>query len=309
MSLDALTHLGGWSLNTATIERVCTESEVRRFWDALPAQKGASRGKTVMLHQAFHKVVGADQEYRNQTIGNCVGRGGARCGDLLQCLQGNWQAYTLSAGVYGGARVEIGRDEKGSSIRGDGAVVAYAVECMTEIGALLAIKYSDQWDFTGRHDDDKLDKEWGKRGIPDELEPKCIKVEKWYVIESGEEAMDAIASGMPVVFGTSLAHWGRGLPAKRDAKGFLKLTGTTAHCWICTGSIDDGKTTALVFDNRSWGNEWCVGPEGDYPVGNGRYLGRPEDLTKMIHRGEAYALSAFGGGQPAPPDKLDWVTL
>lgn len=315
MDLSQLNNLGGWEYKPQTIDRVVAAYGAQNFWDAHPELKGAHKGKVVMAHTAISKLTGGDFSYPNQTIGNCVGRGGSRCGDLLQCLQGQFHAFTLSAGVYGGARYEIGYEEKGSrsSIRGDGAVVAYAVECMTEIGALLAQKYEvggKTYDFNGRHNDDKLDKQWGQSGIPDELEPLMdrFKVEKWNVLRTGEETADAIASGMVGIFGTSLAHW-TSLPAKRDSKGFLKLRGTTAHCWIVTGTVDDNGTTGLVLDNKSWGDNWVEGPDGGLPLGNGRYLCHFDDFTKIINRGEAYALSAFGGAAPAPPDKIDWITL
>jgi hypothetical protein len=312
--MNELNKLGGWEHRPDTISLIMAAFDVRRFWDAHLELKGCHKNKVVLLHKPFHDKLGANQEYRNQTIGNCVGRGGARTIDIVQCFRGLYDYYALSAGAYGGARYEIGYEEYGSraSIRGDGAVVAYMVECLVKLGALKATKYEVSgkvYDFTGRHDDDSLDREWGQRGIPDELEPSMerMKADGFYQIVEGEEMMDAIASGHCGVFGTSLAHW-TSLPARRDAKGFLRLRGTTAHCWIATGSVDDGGTTGLVLDNRSWGNDWVEGPEGPYPLGPGRYLSRPEDFTKLVSRGEAYCISAFGN-DPAPPDKIDWITL
>ena len=317
VDLSQLNNLGGWEYRPNTIARVVGAWDAKPFWEEYPELKDAHKGKVVMHHKPFHERHGINQAYRRQSIGNCVGRGITRAVDILQCWQNGWQAYALSAGAYGGARYEIGYEKKGSksSIRGDGAVVAWAVECATDMGVLLATKITldngKTYDFTGRHDDDSLDKDWGRNGIPNELEPimERTKVQKWNVVRTGLEAMDAIASGMgPVVFGTSLAHW-TSLPAKRSEKGFLKLRGSTAHCWIATGSVDDGNVTGIVLDNRSWGNDWVTGPDGGYPLGPGRYLSDPDDFTKQLNRGEGYVLSAFAGGGPAPPDVIDWITL
>jgi hypothetical protein len=307
---NAVLDLGGWEYQPERFERIVGEAGKSRFWVGHPEATGAHKGKIVLQHKAFDAVLGKQPSYKAQTRGTCVGRGGGRVITLSQAVQhvagqGKYRAEGLSAGVYGGARVEFG----GGRLRGDGAVVAYAVECMTSLGCLLAEQYEAEGrvvDLRGRHDDDDLAVQWGRSGIPDALEPIASrhKLLDWCPVE----AMDAIASGWQLIFGTSLAHWGRNLPATRDAEGFLRLTGTTAHCWIGTGTVDDGRRPGIVLDNKSWGDGWCNGPEGKYPLGAGRYLADPDDLTRMIRSGEGYAVRTLDGLEPMQKF-LDWVTL
>lgn len=318
-SVDRLNELGGWEHHPDVIERVMGSSTVFRgsLYDANPAMRDAGKGKVVLLFQAFRAVLRKDPVYRAQWIGSCVGRTGAMVGDILAAMQAAaglsvWPGNTLAASVYGPARVEIGRGEHGYRIGGDGAVVAYGVEAACKFGLLQARKYTTPrktYDFAGQFDDDDLCYEWGRSGMPDDLEPAAHTqlFGFWASVDSYEEARDAIASGCPVWFGTSQSFWGR--TRNRDANGFLRASGRTAHSWQANGTIDDGKIVGLVLDNRQWGDDWIGGPEGPYPIGEGRFLCSPDDFERLLQSGEAYAVSKYSGLE-APtnviPDFTKW---
>ncbi|MGB9619092.1 MAG: hypothetical protein ACPL7K_01615, partial [Armatimonadota bacterium] len=132
-----------------------------------------------------------------------------------------WVARISSEIVYAFARVEVG----GRRIRGDGAVVANAVEAVRRLGVLPRGRYqAGGKEFViPPDDDDSLAARWGWEGVPDELEPLCQKhlVKVWAPVQNYEQARDAIAAGYVVWFGTSQAFW-RSLPARRDSKGYLR---------------------------------------------------------------------------------------
>ncbi len=319
MNLDILNELGGWEYRPDVIDRVMAESTTAAdsIYDANPQLKGFGKGKVVLLPQAFSKILGKQPTYRPQWIGSCVGRTGGMVGDVQSARLAaagkiKWPGYTIAASVYGPARVEIGSGKHGARIRGDGAVVAYAVESATKFGLLQEGRYDvggQLYDLVGKHDDDDLCKSWGRDGMPDALEPIAARFffRQYAPIRTYEEMRDACAAGYSGWFGTTKALWSR-LPATRDANGFLKIQGRTAHSWSVCGTIDDGRIVGLVEDNNQWGPDWVTGPEGPYPIGAGRCLVTPETFEAQIAAGECYAVAEYTGF-PILEEELTWITL
>ncbi len=305
---ESILYLGGWRHEPALVETICAANGPSGLYEAAPSLRGAGRGARALLLTALAEVEGGWIPYPPQTRGTCVGRGGGRACDLLQAIKAKlgaaWQARISSEIIYGFARVEIG----GRRIRGDGAVVANAVEAVRRLGILPRGTY----EVNGKRyvippqDDDRLAVDWGADGVPDDLEPLCAKhlVRAWAPVRGYEEARDAIAAGYVVWFGTSQAFW-RSLPARRDNRGFLRAEGTTAHSWLAVGVDDKDRTPHLILDNRSWGDAWVTGPDGDYPIPPGCYRCRAEDFDRVAARGEAYAVGDLDG---FPIKKLDyWI--
>jgi hypothetical protein len=320
LNFDILNELGGWEFHPEVIDRVMAASAtvVSSIYDANPDLKGFGKGKVVLLPSAFDRVLGHQPTYRNQWIGSCVGRTGGMIGDGLAAIKAaagkiKWPGHTIAASVYGPARVEIGIGKHGARIRGDGAVVAYAVESATTFGLIQEGRYDvggKLYDLTGRFDDDDLCAAWGRDGMPDALEPTAHKFlfRRYAPCRSYEEARDGVAAGYYCWFGTKQGLWGRRLPAVRDSNGFLEISGPTAHSWSVCGTIDDGKICGLVEDNNQWGKGWVAGPEGPYPIGAGRALVTPETFEAQIRNGEAYLVSDYDGF-PIVKEELNWVTL
>jgi hypothetical protein len=318
VNLD-ITELGGWEYRPETIERVmaASTSVVNSIYDVNPQLKGYGKGKVVLLHQAFDKVLGKQPTYRKQWIGSCVGRTGGMIGDeqaALLAAAGKiaWPGRTIAAGVYGLARVEIGIGTHGNRIRGDGASVAYAVEAATTFGLLQEGRHEVNgtiYDLVGKYDDDDLCAAWGRDGMPDPLEAiaRRFLFQQYAPIRSYEEGRDATAAGYSLWFGTNQGLWAR-LPARRDDKGFLPISSRTAHSWSVCGTIDDGDVVGLVEDNGQWGPDWVTGPEGRYPLGPGRCLVTPETFERQIRNGECYAVANYTGF-PVKTEELTWITL
>lgn len=308
---ESLRFLGGWRHDPALIDRVCAAAGVGGLYADAPHLKDTGAGKRVVLLEALRDVEGDWIPYRPQTRGTCVGRAGGRAGDVLQALRvkegAEWKARISSEIVYGFARVEIG----GRRLRGDGAVVANAVEAVRRLGVLPRGRY----EVGGRtftipdHDDDMLAAQWGNSGVPDELEPLCQKhlVRAWSPIRNYAECRDAIAAGYVVWFGTSQAFW-RSLPARRDRDGFLRPTGSTAHSWLVVGVDDTASRPHVIMDNRSWGDDWVEGPTGDYPLPlpPGCYRADAEAFDRVVRAGEAYAVADLDG---FPIRKLDYLLI
>jgi hypothetical protein len=306
---ESIIYLGGWRHDPELVSLICGSHGPADLYEAAPHVKGVGAGKAVILLDALAKVEGGWKPYKPQRRGTCVGRGGGRACDILQALKvaagATWQARISSEIIYGFARVEIG----GRRIRGDGAVVANAVEAVRRLGVLPRGEY----EAGGKRfvippdDDDALAVRWGWQGVPDELEPLCQRylVKDWAPITSYEQARDAIAAGYVVWFGTSQAFW-RGLPARRDDEGFLRASGRTAHSWLAVGVDDRHRVPHLILDNRSWGDGWVVGPEGPYPIPPGCYRCRAEDFELVLARGEAYAVGDLDG---FPIKKLDYLLV
>lgn len=306
---ESILTLGGWRLDRDLIDRVCAANGPADLYEAAPHLEDRGKGARVILLNALAEVEGGWRGYRPQSRGTCVGRAGGRACDILQALKvkagAQWQARISSEIIYGFARVEVG----GRRIRGDGAVVANAVEAVRRLGVLPRGRYEvgGKVFLIPPEDDDMLAVQWGARGVPDELEPLCQKylVRAWAPVTSYEQARDAIAAGYVVWFGTSQAFW-RSLPARRDSRGFLHAQGRTAHSWLAVGVDDADSTPHLILDNRSWGDAWVAGPEGDYPIPPGCYRCRADDFDRVLRYGEAYAVGDLDG---FPVKKVDYLML
>lgn len=306
---ESILYLGGWRHDPELIDRICGDNGPSDLYAAAPHLKGVGAGVRVILLQALADVEKGWRPYPPQTRGTCVGRGGGRSCDILEAIQvkrgAPWLGRMSSEIIYGFARVEVG----GRRIRGDGAVVANAVEAVRRLGVLPRGRHT----VNGKEyvippdDDDALAVRWGWEGVPDDLEPLCQKhlVKTWAPVKNYEQARDAIAAGYVVWFGTSQAFW-RSLPARRDDKGFLRARGVTAHSWIAVGVDDTAPDPHLILDNRSWGDAWVVGPEGEFPLPPGCYRCRPEDFDLVVRRGEAYAVGDLDG---FPVKKVDYLLI
>jgi hypothetical protein len=306
---QSILFLGGWRHDPDLTSRICAANGPADLYAAAPHLKDGGKGARVILLNAMADLEKGWRPYRPQTRGTCVGRAGGRACDILEALQvkagADWVARISSEIVYGFARVEVG----GRRIRGDGAVVANAVEAVRRLGVLPRGTYT----VNGRtyiippEDDDSLAVKWGWEGVPDDLEPLCQKhlVRAWAPITSYEQARDAIAAGYVVWFGTSQAFW-RSLPAQRDSQGFLPAQGRTAHSWLAVGVDDAHREPHLILDNRSWGDSWVVGPDGDYPLPPGCYRCRAADFNGVLRYGEAYAVGDLDG---FPVKKVDYLLI
>ena len=184
-------------------------------FDATPAYRDIYAGPDdVFLWDASRKVLGRLIPPRDQgSVGSCVAFGTASAIEHLLCVQaakGANEEYRDLAQeiIYGGSRVEIG----GGRIRGDGSVGAWAAKFVVDFGVLPRGTFGR---FDLRAYDVPRCREFGRTGVPNELEPEVRQhpVKAVSNVKAWDEARAAIRNGYPVIVCSN-----QGFRATRDAR-------------------------------------------------------------------------------------------
>jgi hypothetical protein len=140
----------------------------------------------------------------------------------------------------------------------------------------------------------KRDRDWGRDGVPNELEPyakerRCSEVT---LAVDFEQAAAAIQNGYPVVVCS-----GQGFSMSRDADGFCKPGGTWWHC-MAFAAVRWGKRPGLLCVN-SWGDSNTVGKH--YPenmptaVRNCSFYVDADVCTRMLSGRDSYVYAGYSG--------------
>lgn len=284
--------LGGWVHSPDEVARHLATLAKPTFAEAAPRLSGAGAGKTVLLYKAFKDVNGGQYiPYVAQQIGDCVSHGFGHGVDLLECVQiavghkAEKLEQTATEAVYGMARVDIG----GGSLRGDGAIGAWAAKAVSTIGTVSR-------DVVGPYSGRRA-KEWGSGGVPAEIKAKAgdHKVRTTALVSTYEELEDALANGYPVPVCSN-----QGFTLTRDEDGFCRPRGTWGHCMLIVGVRDDNnRPGACIF--QSWGMDTPSGPLGLDQPPNSFWADR-EVVERMLAMEDSWALSNFDGypGQALP---------
>jgi hypothetical protein len=267
------------------------------------------KGKDVFLWLAEKLVLGKWLDPFAQTIGDCTSQAVAGALNTLRCVriayQGKQEDFvdTATEPIYGGARVEIGRNQ----VRNDGAVNAWCIQFIREYGILARKLYS----FPGYPDLDltkysgKLARELGSKGVPDHLEPiaREYPLREASLITSYEQARDAIAvAKCPIVLSSNIGFD----PFVRDKSGFIRPGGIWPHAQYAYGVTDNAKRPGLAIKN-SWGKNAPTGPrrvilphglELDLP--DGVYFADAEVCDKIFREQDSFVLNDMAG-YPARP--------
>jgi hypothetical protein len=253
--------------------------------------------ENVFLWEASRKVLGDLIPPRDQgSVGSCVAFGTAAAIEHLMCVQianGGPEEYrdVATEVIYGGSRVEIG----GGRIRGDGSIGAWAVQFVKEYGVLPRGVF-------GRHDLRRYDwsrcREWGLRGVPDELEPLARQhpVKANASVRTWAEAQAAIRNGYPVIVCSS-----QGFRMARDAEGFCSPSGVWMHCLALVGIRGEPRPGGFLLN--SWGSSAHSGPRGVGDPSPAGFWADASVLHRMLQQGDSWAVSGFTG---FPARKLDW---
>ena len=238
-----------------------------------------------------------------QKIGSCVGWGWALSCDILACcdvlMRNEPEVYggrVLEASVYAFSRVEV-RGQR--NLGGDGSYDGAAAKAVTKFGTLhYGIEYAGER-FT---DNSGLrEKEWGRDGVPDRLEPFAAKhkVSSVALVTDFEQAAKAIQNGYPV------AVWSmRGFSmTMRD--GYLTPMGSWAHCMMFAGVRWSPKPALLCVN--SWGDCYTGSVDPKLPAQFQRSAGWVEasTCTSMLKGEDSFALSGYSGF--APRTLPDWT--
>ncbi|MGL4419386.1 MAG: hypothetical protein ACRCZF_01855 [Gemmataceae bacterium] len=251
----------------------------------------------LFLWEACRQVTGAVLPARDQgPVGACVGFGTASAIEHLACVQiasgraGSFRPVAAEV-IYAGSRVEIG----GNRIRGDGSVGAWAARFVRDYGVLPRSLLNT---FDLRSYDPARCREWGNRGVPDELEPalRQFPVQSIATLGSWAECRAAIRQGYPGIVCSS-----QGFEMKRDADGACRPRGTWMHCMAIIGVRGGARPGGFLLN--SWGAAAHTGPRvpANAPVGG--FWCDAAVLDQMLRQGDSWAFSQFRG---FPAQSLDW---
>lgn len=239
-----------------------------------------------------------------QKIGSCVGWGWALSCDILACcdvlMRNEPEVYggrVLEASVYAFSRVEV-RGQK--NLGGDGSYGGAAAKAVTKYGTLhYGVEYAGER-FT---DNSGLrEKEWGRDGVPDRLEPFAAKhkVSSVALVTNFEDAAKAIQNGYPVAVCSM-----RGFSMTLRDGGYLTPMGSWAHCMMFAG-VRWNPRPALLCVN-SWGDCYSGDADKTLPPQFQRSAGWVEAsvCTSMLKGEDSFALSGYSGF--APRTLPDWT--
>lgn len=251
----------------------------------------------VFLWDACRKVRGDLLPPRDQgNIGSCVAFATSSAVEHLICVQiagGAREEYCDLAQevIYGGSRVEIG----GGRVRGDGSTGAWAAKFVQDYGVLARGVYG-RFDLT-RYDVSRC-REFGRAGVPDELEPlaKQHPVRAVASVGGWDECRAAIRNGYPVVVCSS-----QGFSMTRDADGFCRPQGTWMHAMAVVGVCGGRRPGAFLLN--SWGGDAHSGPRGAGDPSPAGFWADASVLDRMLRQGDSWAFSGFTG---FPARRLDW---
>ena len=256
--------------------------------------------KDVFLGSALLKCQ-PDWKRGAQQIGSCVGWGWSLAVDVLAACdvvcRGEPESYggeTIPAATYGCSRVEA----RGNKVNngGDGSSGGAAAKAVTKVGTL---HYGQ--DYNGRvftESTGKLETEWGRVGVPDDLEPFAAehKVASVTLCTTFEEAATAIQNAYPVAICAGLG-FRMGFENGAHA-GYLTQSGAWAHCQMALAVR--WKPEPALYVCNSWGDCYSGPVDESLPKAFQRCGGwvRAETVTRMLSGEDSFALAGFDGFKP-----------
>lgn len=308
----------GWSPDPEGVARILEDPEApvweltEDLYRGLGPDEVESEGKTTILFDAL-KRVHPNWKRGAQGIGDCVSWGFELGTTLLMAIdamlgKADWHGEAATESIYGGSRVEArGRTSGGWS---DGSYGGAAAKWLTKWGVLLRQDYSSQ---TGNPDhnltqyDAKRAKAWGNYGCGGQGDggkldavARQFPVVEAHLCKSFKAAAAAIESGYPVAVCS-----GQGFTNTRDSQGFIRASGSWAHCMLFAGARWD--RPGLLLSN-SWGNNLGTKnpffPDGYWPEVL-KCSGWVDASTcdRMLEQEDSYILTGVKG---LPRRKIDW---
>jgi hypothetical protein len=227
-----------------------------------------------------------------------------------------WKAKASVEMAYVGSRIEIGQQDNPDNPDEDnwledraGSHGEWAARFVNEYGVLHRLKYRrgvNSIDLTGY--DPKRSKKYRDEGVPDWLEPIAREhpVREITNVQTGQEALDAVCAGQPVIMCSSYAFHNT-----RDADGFstpylgmgwkwFKGFGRRWvrlkqwwHAMILTGAILEGNRVGGILQNSH--GIWNSGPR-PYGMPEGAFAVELDVLDTMVKNWfDCYALSSYKG--------------
>ena len=207
--------------------------------------------------------------------------------------------------LYAGSRVEANGGRVPFS--GDGSTGAWAAKWLESIGGVLPRGVYGSHDLTA-YDVNRC-RQWGSRGVPDELEAECRKHKTdCALVASLTELDSALAQGYAVAICSNVGFQSNagadGRPT-RDADGFLRAQGSWSHCMVIIGRRTD-KPGYLILN--SWGSNWVTGPKGQFEdIPDGSFWARPADVTRILSQQDSWAVANSEGFRKRQINPVDWL--
>lgn len=282
-------------------------SDMPRFSAVAGELADTGKGKRQLLYKYLEKVYGGRYPVVRQGIGDCVSFGFMKRAAILMAVRivkenllEDWPGcMPATEWIYGTSRVLVGGGRLGNS---DGSVGAWADKANRENGILFRKTYTldgqiiDLTNYSATRA-----KSWGYRGLPYGLEVQADEhfVKDSVMVTSFERARDLIQNGYPVAVCSD-----QGFTSTRDSKGFIRPSGSWAHCMCFIGQVSDTGRPGLVLDNSSWG-DWVDGPNPeDLSLPAGCALVDADICDRMLRQQDSFAATDMVG---FARQDLDWT--
>jgi hypothetical protein len=284
--------------------------------------------KEVFLYKPVREILGKDAPKGPQGIGDCVSWGWGNHTNYSQCIRiyqqlkkenllslpprdecteadydrlqkaklavlEEYQECATEA-TYALSRVEVG-GQRGSY--SDGSVGAWAARAATLWGHIsrpyLEKKYGPG---KGKYDKNRA-KEWGAKGLPDDIEPeaKLHLFQTTTLVRTFAEAAALIQNGYGVVVCSN-----RGFRMTRDSQGFCAPSGVWYHCMYLMAVRWDRPGLCC---SQSWGGMVPDGPLDKDQPDNSFWIDA-NVIDYMLRQEDSFTASEFQG-YPAQ-DIVDW---
>jgi hypothetical protein len=287
----------GWHYDPDAISENQDPDKTLQF-AATPAGRAVTGDEDVFLWQAVAKAAAGGFPWVNQeSVGCCVGCGFKHCVDVLLAVQiaqgraAEWKPVSVEV-IYGGSRVEVG----GGRISGDGSVGAWAAQWVKTYGVVPMEKFdaADLSTFSPARA-----REFGRRGVPDALEPAAREhpVKGVALVTTWADVKRAVQQGYPVAVCSD-----QGFRMERDADGFCRKQGTWYHCMAVIGVRGGARPGGFVLN--SWGDRAHTGPVWPAGAPAAGFWADSQTIDRMVRQGDSFALSDAVG---FPARKLDWI--
>lgn len=249
-------------------------------------------GDALLYRLAFKARGGPIPTRDQQNIGSCVSFGFSAAVEYTMAAQvaiGKQRQElpdSCQEAIYGGSRVEVNGGRVPFS--GDGSTGAWGAKWLETVGGVLPRKVYGNVDLT-RYDVNRC-RQWGDRGVPDDLEPECRKHKaNCALVATTQEAKSALSQGYAIAVCSGVGYANQ---ANRDADGFLRASGSWGHCMAIIGYRAD-KGGFLILN--SWGPNWVGGPKGFGDEPDGSFWAKEADVARMLREQDSYAVANADG--------------
>lgn len=264
----------GWIRAPQEVDKVIATLPYKSMSGITPASDEQTE---VLAYEIYRKIVGRDEYPGPQLIGDCVGHGYKRMTDYLAVIQMHMQLKTTFGdtmqygdpeveqlksqlleefqetsceAIYALSRVEVGTMDGSYS---DGSVGAWAAKAIQDYGT-ISWKALQAAGLSGTYDHNRA-KQWGAKGLPNELESVARQhlVKVVTPVRNFKEAAALCQNGYTIAICSD-----RGFTTQRDNQGFCQPSGTWNHCMMLSSSRWDRPG---LLCHQNWGRNNPSGPK------------------------------------------------